>query len=625
MPSALHQTTWILAIVATLSAACGREGDPLPDSAPAVKLATLADTTAARVVPQSYIVTFRGALHQSARHHSFGSFAAEASHHYRQLLNPVVADPRVKSLRYISSVDLSDPKDPERVRALSPPRALLLAWNASGTTDIPATITQVDFTSAAAAAAALHEWDKRKLIWFAEPNYQSHLSQASASLPELVTAYSTMALWWHTSIHLVDAFNAIITKGVTPGKPVVAVLDSGVDGENQWLKDNIWLNLQAGNAACGNDVHGCNATEADRDILGNGDVFPYLTSGFGQECPFVTSTDKKERSKADSCGHGTHVAGIIAAAPNGSGDTAIGGVCPFCKIMIIKVIKEGVAADSAILSGFKYLANYKQTSGDDLVRVANASIGTYNHSRAIALLVSVLSRSPNNVLVVSAAGNEDAMIRSYPAGYPEALAVAATAQDDSKAIYSNFGSWIGIAAPGGDSSNGAKIVSTIPGVSGRDGKQGTSMASPVVAGVAGLVLSVDPTRSAADLRASLIRTADPRLYDAGVGYNSSSYYPAYPDEGRIPLLGSGIVDAAAAIANDRSSGVRLDVDDTVTRGCGTLSDRENKAPADLAMLTLALGLPLLRLLRDRRVRIAVDHPRHAPHAREGDGPGDLHR
>jgi thermitase len=272
------------------------------------------------------------------------------------------------------------------------------------------------------------------------------------------------------------------------------------------------------------------------------------------------------------------VSGIIASdlvAKSSGSSLGIGGVCPVCKILPVKIIStigdSGSAADESIIAALQYISLFRSGDGG-VVRVVNSSFGKYAPNRAVELLVNVLSESATQVLVVAAASNEDSMLRSYPAAYPGALGVAATGPADEKASYSNFGPWVQVAAPGGDQAGGEEITSTLPG-GGTGQKEGTSMAAPVVAGVAGLVLSYDQTRTVAALRSSIVNTADPRLYDPSVnnGINYNYYDPlvaGYPN--RWPLLGSGIVDAAAALDGVVSTYPGT-VYDRVQPGCGTVA------------------------------------------------------
>ena len=340
-------------------------------------------------------------------------------------------------------------------------------------------------------------------------------------------------------------------------------MDSGVDILIGSLAKHIWTNLSPGASGCPNDVNGCDTTQAVKAVLGNGDVFPYTTTAYGQNCP-GDDPSSPLASQDGVCGHGTHVSGIIAAEAGTGDGTGLGGVCPVCQIMPIKIIAtingSGAASDDAILNGFKYRFLHSQNS-QALVRVANSSFGKYVRSRSVGLLVSILSQSPNEVLLIGAAGNEDSMLRSYPAAFSDAIAVGLGSPDGEGRVL-NFGPWVGVAAPGGNASSDAdtadQIQSTVPGQPGYGYKQGTSMACPVVAGVAALALSVYPTQSFQDLRNSIINTADPADYaftvNSGINYNY--YYPKLSgDPERRPLLGSGIVDAQAALSNNTTTGL----------------------------------------------------------------------
>ena len=190
----------------------------------------------------------------------------------------------------------------------------------------------------------------------------------------------------------------------------------------------------------------------------------------------------------DRLGHGTHVAGS-AGAIRGNG-IGVAGTCPSCALYNVKALGDtGSGPWSGIANGIIWAAN-KSTDNTSPVRVINLSLGSYSPSQTVGDAVNyALSRG---VVVVAAAGNDGQNWGFYPAAYPNVIAVAATDHNDAKASISNHGgNWVSMAAPG------ENIFSTATDHRStyfRDGPKyatltGTSMASPHVAGVAGLIAS----------------------------------------------------------------------------------------------------------------------------------------
>jgi thermitase len=185
---------------------------------------------------------------------------------------------------------------------------------------------------------------------------------------------------------------------------------------------------------------------------------------------------------ADDAGHGTHVAGIAAAGwANGGG---IAGMAPSASLMNVKVLavdSTGRATGSCanIADGIVWATN----SG---ANVLNLSLGSPSPCQAMALAVDYAFS--HGALVVAAAGNDGSTSRFYPAGFSNVLSVGATDNGDRLADFSNRGaSWVEVAAPGVD------IVSTLPtydnatGAVGYGYLSGTSMAAPLVSGIAALI------------------------------------------------------------------------------------------------------------------------------------------
>ena len=233
----------------------------------------------------------------------------------------------------------------------------------------------------------------------------------------------------------------------------------------------------------------------------------------------------------DYQGHGTHVAGIAAAATNNS--TGIASISWGCKVMPLRIgfrMKDGTGSgySSSIALAFEYAADHGAS-------VASLSFGTSGAMVVDGARYAYL----NGVVICNAAGNSNDESPGILGTQPWVLSVASVSDQDKKASYSTYGTWVNISSPGGDqSASRPGILSTIVNPSAFYGGelyvsfQGTSMACPLVAGLAGLVKSKYPAMNAGDIVLQICATAD----------NIDGVNPVYAGK-----LGYGRINAQSAV------------------------------------------------------------------------------
>jgi hypothetical protein len=336
------------------------------------------------------------------------------------------------------------------------------------------------------------------------------------------------------------------TPGPTPPPPVGAPNDEFWSA--QWGPDAIgargaWA-LTRGRAEIVVAVVDSGVDVGHPDLKGR--LIPGIDVGSGDKDP------------SDENGHGTHVTGIIVAASgNGIG---ISGVAPRAVVMPVKVANDaGNIWDTAVAEGITWAV----ARG---ARVVNLSLGGTKASAAVNAAID--AARAKGAVVVAAAGNGGLAAVSQPAAHAPSIAVAAlmdtglgapgSAGRYQRAAYSNFGPQVDIAAPG------SSIASTIPRRLGAYAyMQGTSMATPFVAGAAALVLSRNPSLTADEVEAALLTTT----VDLGP--------PGLDDETGAGLLRADLAtwSVAPPVGDGTAPAVRITgiVDGTRVRGSQTLA------------------------------------------------------
>jgi hypothetical protein len=321
-------------------------------------------------------------------------------------------------------------------------------------------------------------------VAYAEPNFILHAADVIPNdpfFPRLWGLHNTgQTVNWTAGTPDAD-IDAPEAWSVSTGSPdvVVAVIDTGVDTAHPDLAPNIWVNG-------GEDCAGCRTNGADDD--GNGYVDDWRGWDFANG----------DNDPTDDNGHGTHVAGTVAAT--GNNGLGVAGVTWSSRIMPLKFLGadgSGTTADaiSAIL--------YARGKG---VPILNNSWGGGEVSEALRDAIEQTDASGE--LFVAAAGNDFTNTDFepfYPASYdvPNVLVVGASDQFDRKAWFSNYGTrTVDLSAPG------TNVYSTWTGATYRFA-DGTSMATPQVAGAAALARAVFPDASAVGLIALLLRAVDP--------------------------------------------------------------------------------------------------------------------
>lgn len=259
---------------------------------------------------------------------------------------------------------------------------------------------------------------------------------------------------------------------------IIAIIDSGVDWQHEDLRDNIWINP---------------GEIADNGIDDDGNGFIDDIRGWdfvdlgGTYCFENEDCFDEDNDPMDVNGHGTHCAGIAAAAQNQLG---ISGIAPQARIMPVRAGFHTPLGGALHTSFIIQALTYATLNGADIISMSFGNTWSNDLQPELEFAVSM------GAIPIAASGNFGSTLPSYPAASPSVISVGAIDYNNERAFFSNYGTLVDIMAPG------LSIMSTWPG-NNYQTASGTSMACPLVAGMVALTRKDNPNWTVGDVRAVL--------------------------------------------------------------------------------------------------------------------------
>lgn len=383
--------------------------------------------------------------------------------------------------------------------------------NPSGKSSTPKTISVLSINDGSTVKTVIEKLEASGLVEYAEPDYELSISDTIPNDPSFAQLWGMDNTGQTGGVNDAD-IDAVEAWDIHKGgnSVVVAVVDTGIDYDHVDLSQNMWTN--PGEIA-GNGL----------DDDGNG----YIDDIYGIDC-FNGDSDPY-----DDHSHGTHVAGTIGA--RGGNSTGVVGVNWRTKMMALKFLSgSGSGSTAGAIECLTYAANMATRTSDPVnLKVTNNSWGGGAYSQSLLDTFNALGDA--GVLSAVAAGNDSSDIDSgptYPASYnaESIISVASTDHTDSMSYFSNYGAVaVDLGAPG------SAILSTVPG-DDYASYNGTSMASPHVAGALAYLWTYEPSYTPGSLKNLIMSTGDsiPALAGTTVSgkrlnlFNSLSCSPGNP-------------------------------------------------------------------------------------------------
>jgi len=382
-------------------------------------------------------------------------------------------------------------------------------------------IVEIKYSAKKDPAEAAAELMESGEVEWAEPRYL-YLPNSSVNDPEFAKQWNLQNIMAEKAWEL--------CKGDT--NIVIGIVDSGVDWDHPDLAANIKTNW--------------------KEIPGNGiddDNNGYVDDVRGWDFGGLNNSPDNDPVE-DKADHGTHVAGIASAVTNNS--TGIASIGYNCRLLPVKVSSDNMRSPTGgpyIIYGFEGIVY----AADNGARIINCSWGGADYSKAGQDAINyALSKG---ALVVVSAGNANSSTAEYPACYDGVMSVAATDVNDARCSFSSYGKRVSVSAPGGAiySTWFNDVYATM---------SGTSMAAPLVSGLAALVATKFPGYTSAQIKEQ-IRVNTDNIIAPGFEY----------------MLGSGRINAYKALANTKAVSVRAtdcSFNDDVPGGDGNGSFEPNE-------------------------------------------------